>query len=87
MRFGVQVGYQIDENRFGANTHLELRYNDWLIFGPSIDYCISSDAFHEAGGWAAGVFARVELKHMVQKKYTEKRIKQVTASPEQLLKY
>ncbi len=87
VRLGPQFGYQIDENRLGATFVAELRYDDWLIFGPSFDYCISSNAINEAGGWAAGVFARVELHKQITKKYTEYRMQKVTTSDKQLLKY
>ena len=87
VRFGPQLGYQVDENRFGASFVAELRYNEWLIFGPSFDYCLSSNIVSEAGGWAAGVFVRVELRYLITEKYTEYRIQQVSASDKQLLKY
>jgi LysM repeat protein len=87
MRIGPQLGYQVDENRFGASFIAELRYDEWLIFGPSFDYCISSDVVNEAGGWVAGVFARVELHKQITKQYTEYRMEKVVPSDKQLLEY
>ena len=86
-RFGAQVGYQIEEDRVGANVHAELRYSNWLIFGPSFDYCLKSGVIGEAGEWAAGVFARVELHHAVKEKYTEYRMQKVERSDKQLIDY
>lgn len=86
-RLGAQVGYNTEENRVIANAHLELRYDDWLIFGPSADYCLESDIATEAHSWVMGVFARVELRHTVIEKYTEYQLRQVTPSDKQLLEY
>lgn len=87
VRFGFQLGYQLDENRFGANAHIEMRYNDWLIFGPSVDYCIDSNIAAEISGWAFGGLVRGEFNKQVEEGYTEYELRQVKPSSEQILKY
>lgn len=86
-RFGLQVGLLPQDDQWGANANIEMRYNDWLIFGPSFDYVIASDVAGVAGGWAFGPFVRVELHHQVQKKWTETRMEQVQSAGQELLKY
>ncbi|MFZ2226053.1 MAG: LysM domain-containing protein [Candidatus Moraniibacteriota bacterium] len=87
VRLGVQLGFQPEETRIGGNVNIELRYCDWLIFGPSLDYAISSDIPTEVGGWATGVFARVELRRQVKESYTETYMSEVTPSDKELLDY
>ena len=87
MRFGFQLGYQLDENRFGANAHIEMRYDDWLIFGPSVDYCIDSNIAAEVSGWFFGGLVRGEFNKQVNEGYTEYELRQVKPSSEQILKY
>jgi hypothetical protein len=84
-RLGAQLGYAPQDNTLGANANLEFRYNDWLIFGPSLDYNIISNI--AAGGWAYGPFARVELHKYVTETYSVYRSGEVKPADKQLLKY
>ncbi|MFZ2835518.1 MAG: LysM peptidoglycan-binding domain-containing protein [Candidatus Moraniibacteriota bacterium] len=86
-RLGVQVGYQPEENRLGANLNAELRYNNWLIFGPNMDYCLDSDISEEVGSTVAGVFLRVELKNRFQSTYMVQEMREVIPANKQLLNY
>lgn len=87
VRLGAQLGFQPEETRVGGNVNLELRYNDWLIFGPTIDVGIASDIPAEIGGIAYGAFVRAEFRNEVRESYSETYTKEVTPSDRELLEY
>jgi hypothetical protein len=84
-RLGFQIGYAPENNVFGANIHLEVRYDDWLIFGPSLDYTLISDL--AAGIWIYGPFGRVEFHKFVFENYEVYRAGEVKPADKELLEY
>ena len=86
-RFGVQVGFAPEEHQWGLNFRTEARYNDWLMFGPSLDYTIASDIAGVAGSYSYGPFLRVELHKLITEKYSVIRTKAVQPADHDLLTY
>lgn len=84
-RFGAQVGFSPENNVWGLNFNAEARYNDWIIFGPSLDYTLLSDISGAAGGFNYGPFFRIELNQFFKEKYQECRMKAVTSASINLL--
>jgi len=86
-RFGIQLGYTPQDNWWGANANIEMRYDDWLIFGPSFDYTLASNIAGAVGGYSYGPFVRIELHKFVMEKYSEYESEGVVPADHNLLKY
>lgn len=86
-RAGVQVGFAPHEERWGLTPSVELRFDEWLMFGFSLDYTLASAIEGAAGGFSYGPFIRFELKKIIQKEWTETRMEQVQPADVQLLEY
>lgn len=86
-RLGARLGFAPQDDVWGLNLHAEARYNDWFMFGPSLTYILSSAIPGAAGNFAAGGFARVELRKQVTEAWTETRIEQVRPADDELLEY
>ncbi|MFA7319480.1 MAG: LysM peptidoglycan-binding domain-containing protein [Parcubacteria group bacterium] len=86
-RFGAQIGYSEQDSQWIANANIEMRYNDWLIFGPSFDYTLASAVKGAAGGYAYGPFVRIELKHIIREQYSKSRSEEVQPADHELLQY
>ena len=86
-RFGIQVGFADQDDRWSAGANIEMRYNNWLIFGPSLDYTLASAVENAAGGFSYGPFVRVEFHDFATEKLSEAQSAGVQVSDVQLLKY
>lgn len=83
-RFGAQLGYQMQDHQLIASLSVEMRYDDWLMFGPAFDRTLVSDL---ACGSVLGEFIRFEFNSKIQKIHSESQSEEVQPADHELLQY
>ena len=86
-RFGVSFGWAEQDSRWSAGANIEMRYNDWLMFGPSLDYTLASAIQGAAGHFSYGPFVRAEFHEIVKEEHSKSQSEGVQPSDKPLILY